>query len=485
MNLRTFLAPRAHSAASLARGTLLISLTSTAFTMSALAQDTTKPATATTKPAAKATNATPAANSSFEATITADEALVRSDASAESGYPFGTLAKGQVVTVVDSVPGWVRVQTSGPAFEGWGGFITQLPTMKLSDDGKSLSFTSTATIVAPNGNEGFLPERSWKAIGFMVPGDTIAVIDTIKGERETYFAVPLSARTSGWIAASSISRNGAPAATTTTTTTAPTTTTTGTDNTTAPKSTATGTETGTTETTTTIDGTDAAKKPTETSTEPKTVKKPKAPAEPKAPTAASKTLDEYKALEQKWNGLAKDTCAMADLQELQVSYANLSRNSEALTPTRQAAKLRSIHITQLIELRDMQEHAKKIAARGEDKAREVQAIEEWLRARQQYTAVGVLNASVVYDGERLPRLYRLQDPTSGLTVAYLTEDPDLKLSSMLGLVVGVKGEKKFDESLRRDIITPTSMTVLRSDKETAIASPEKTESADSGDESGK
>ena len=483
MNLRTFLAPRAHSAASLARGTLLISLTTTVFSMSALAQDTTKPAA--TKPTTKATNATPAANSSFEATITVDEALVRCDASAESGYPFGTLAKGQVVTVVDSVPGWVRVQTSGPAFEGWGGFITQLPTMKLSDDGKSLSFTSTATIVAPNGNEGFLPERSWKAIGFMVPGDTIAVIDTIKGERETYFAVPLSARTSGWIAASAISRNAAPA---TTTTTAPTTTTTGTDNTTdatAPKSTATGTETGTTGTTTTTEGTNAAKKPTEASTEPKTVKKPKAPAEPKAPTAASKTLDEYKALEQKWNGLAKDTCAMADLQELQVSYANLSRNGEALTPTRQAAKLRSIHITQLIELRDMQEHAKKIAARGEDKAREVQAIEEWLRARQQYTAVGVLNASVVYDGERLPRLYRLQDPTSGLTVAYLTEDPDLKLSSMLGLVVGVKGDKKFDESLRRDIITPTSMTVLRSDKETAIASPEKTEGADSGDESGK
>jgi len=147
--------------------------------------------------------------------------------------------------------------------------------------------------------------------------------------------------------------------------------------------------------------------------------------------------------------------------------------------------VRSIQITQLIELRDMQDAAKKIAARGEDKAREVQAIEEWLRARQQYTAVGVLNASVVYDGERLPRLYRLQDPTSGLTVAYLTEDPDLKLSSMLGLVVGVKGDKKFDESLRRDIITATSMTVLRSDKETTISSPEKVDGAESGDDSGK
>ena len=92
---------------------------------------------------------------------------------------------------------------------------------------------------------------------------------------------------------------------------------------------------------------------------------------------------------------------------------------------------------------------------------------------------------MVYDGERLPRLYRLQDPTSGLTVAYLTEDSELKLSSMLGLVVGVKGDKKFDESLRRDIITPASLTVLRSDKETTISTPEKVGTGGSGEENGK
>lgn len=471
MNLRTLTAPRAHSAASLCCGSILISL---ATTFVASAQTTTPAAApATSQATTPAKTATTVADSTYQATIVVDEALVRSDASTESGYPFGTLVRGQVVTVIDDKnAGWVRVRTDGPAFEGWGGFVTQLPSVKLSADGKSLTVTGTAAISAPNGPEGYAPERSWKAIGFLTTNDTVPVLETIKGERETYYAVPLSAKTSGWIVSTAISRNGAPA----TTNPAETGKSAGSGTKAAEKPTAETTNTETTE---------KVKVAEETAPEPKTVKKPKPPAEPKPPSAAMKLLDEYKALEQKWNSMAKDTCARADLQELQTSYSNLSRNTDAVRATRQAAMVRSIQITQLIELRDMQDAAKKIAARGEDKAREVQAIEEWLRARQQYTAVGVLNASVVYDGERLPRLYRLQDPTSGLTVAYLTEDPDLKLSSMLGLVVGVKGDKKFDEGLRRDIITPSSMTVLRSEKETAISSPEKVGGAGSGDDSGK
>lgn len=472
MNLRSLSAPRAHSAASLCCGALLISL---ATTFVASAQTTTT--TPATTPAAATPTAKTVADTTYQATISVDEALVRCDASAESGYPFGTLVRGQTVTVVETRAGWVRVRTDGAAFEGWGGFVTQVPSVKLAADGKSLTVTGTAAITAPNGPEGYSPDRSWKAIGFLTVGDTLPVLETIKGERETYYAVPLSAKTSGWIAATAISRNAAPATATAGETSKPA-------ETIAPQAPAPGTETAETDAPKT-EITEKVKVADETAAAPKTVKKPKPPAEPKAPSAAMKSLEEYKGLEQKWNALAKDTCALADLQELQTSYSNLSRNADAVRATRQAAMVRSIQITQLIELRDMQDAAKKIAARGEDKAREVQAIEEWLRARQQYTAVGVLNASVVYDGERLPRLYRLQDPTSGLTVAYLTEDPDLKLSSMLGLVVGVKGDKKFDESLRRDIITPSSMTVLRSDKETAISSPEKVDGAGSGDDSGK
>ena len=405
---------------------------------------------------------------------------MRSDASAESGYPFGTLVRGQAVTVVETRAGWVRVRTDGASFDGWGGYITQLPPVKLSADGKSITVTGTAAIFAPNFLENNSPERSWKAIGFLTVGDTVPVLETLKGERETYYAVPLSSKTSGWVLSTAITREATPANATTGEATKAAD---GTGNA-APQKPAPGTEQATSPSTKS-DSTEKVKTADETAPEPKTVKKPKAPAAPKPPSAAMKTLDEYKVLEQKWSALAKETCPLADLQELQASYSNLTRNADALRSTRQAAMVRSVQITQLIELRDMQDAAKKIAARGEDKAREVQAIEEWLRARQQYTAVGVLNASVVYDGERLPRLYRLQDPTSGLTVAYLTEDPDLKLSSMLGLVVGVKGDKKFDESLRRDIITPSSMTVLRSDKETAISSPEKVDGAGSGDDSGK
>jgi hypothetical protein len=42
---------------------------------------------------------------------------------------------------------------------------------------------------------------------------------------------------------------------------------------------------------------------------------------------------------------------------------------------------------------------------------------------------------------------------------------------MLGLVVGVKGNEGFDESLRRTIITPKTVAVLQTGTETEIATP--------------
>jgi hypothetical protein len=66
----------------------------------------------------------------------------------------------------------------------------------------------------------------------------------------------------------------------------------------------------------------------------------------------------------------------------------------------------------------------------------------------------------VYDGATLPLLYRLQDPTSGQTVAYLVPDDSYTLSTMLGTLIGVRGEKCFDDALKLDTITPTTIDPL-------------------------
>lgn len=54
-----------------------------------------------------------------------------------------------------------------------------------------------------------------------------------------------------------------------------------------------------------------------------------------------------------------------------------------------------------------------------------------------YAFVGRLTTSTVYNGQRLPRLFRLQAIDSGRTLAYITPDPALDLEAKLGSVVGV------------------------------------------------
>lgn len=418
----------------------------------------------------------------YKATVIADEVLVRAAANTDSGYPFGTLSKGVVVTVTDTKPGWVCISTDGPAFANWGGYVQAGSGVVPSADGRKIKITSTTAIHAPNATADFNPDRSFKAIGYLSTGDEVDVIETVKGASDTFYAVALTAKTSGWISDSAVSRNDA--TTSKTDAAKGSTTTTTTDGATTKSETSTtaeGTESKTT------DGKTTDGKTTDGKTTEKRVRRPAPkPVDPAVPTAAQNALNRLDQLETKWTALPKETCSMADLQELQTGFSNLAQDPDAMRGVRNAAMIRSVQVAQLVELRDLKQRAAQVAARGEDKKQQIADLEKWLAARRTYDAVGVLNASVVYDGERLPRLYRLQDPTSGITAAYLTEDPDLKLSSMLGLVVGVKGNKRYDETLRRDVITPTSMTVLQSTNETEIAAPTKVDRAkDGADNTGK
>ncbi len=79
-----------------------------------------------------------------------------------------------------------------------------------------------------------------------------------------------------------------------------------------------------------------------------------------------------------------------------------------------------------------------------------------LESQRVYTMIGRLVPSVVYDGERLPQLYRVESPEPGSarTLGYLQPDAKLDLAGKLGVVVGIEGDVRFDEALRANIITP-------------------------------
>ena len=86
-----------------------------------------------------------------------------------------------------------------------------------------------------------------------------------------------------------------------------------------------------------------------------------------------------------------------------------------------------------------------------------------LIANREYKVAGRLYPSTVYDGERLPRMYRLVsiDPGVKSTLAYLIPVPEHQLEQKVGAVVGVLGEGTTEPNAMVEIITPTVVDVLR------------------------
>jgi hypothetical protein len=87
-------------------------------------------------------------------------------------------------------------------------------------------------------------------------------------------------------------------------------------------------------------------------------------------------------------------------------------------------------------------------------------------ARADYTMVGRLNSSRVYDGKRLPLLYRLQDPVGGRTLGYVKPTKDVDLTPGLGRMVGIVGTKSYDAGYRLMIVTPRRLDIFIAENNT-------------------
>ena len=86
-----------------------------------------------------------------------------------------------------------------------------------------------------------------------------------------------------------------------------------------------------------------------------------------------------------------------------------------------------------------------------------------LQVERSYSAIGRLLPSAVYDGKRLPRMYRVQsvDTTEApRTLGYIRPDPKLGLESKLNPTVGVVGTPRLDPRLNLLIIEPIKIDVI-------------------------
>ena len=77
-----------------------------------------------------------------------------------------------------------------------------------------------------------------------------------------------------------------------------------------------------------------------------------------------------------------------------------------------------------------------------------------------YHFTGIIMPSTVYNGKKMPRYFRLVDPTDNRTLAYIEPNSVLVPQRHLGLWVGIVGKKHAVKGILNKIITPTQIDVL-------------------------
>ncbi|MEM6333293.1 MAG: hypothetical protein AAF823_08150 [Planctomycetota bacterium] len=82
------------------------------------------------------------------------------------------------------------------------------------------------------------------------------------------------------------------------------------------------------------------------------------------------------------------------------------------------------------------------------------------RSATDYDAVGRLLASSVYNGASLPLMFRLVEPSSGRTVAYVKPGLIGDSRAMLGRIVGVLGPTRYDPVLKLNVVQLETIEAL-------------------------
>lgn len=434
--------------------------------------------------------------------VTANAVNVRSGPSAQSSYAFGKLKQGDVIRLLQNEYGWARVQATGGAFSEMYAYVPADRRVALGADRATAKVNARTELRAPNADAGGAPDKSWKQIGHLDPGTTLAVLGIVDGEKDSVYKVRMPESAEGWVnmqflrsateaevaAAAKAPATGAtaPAATPAAPDAAPATVASRTNEP------LTGEPVALSESATAnapAAGAEIAAAVQATGTDGATG----SPAIPPllgqrgtaetAPAAGNGTTTgeiivernggstrltrttvtrrtTLNDLEDQFKAVRAQPEAGAEFAALQAKYLELAATGELGSGTKAAASTRAQQLGLMIETQTQLQEITRLKSHVEKNTREISEAILDLQRRADYAAVGVLNASAVYDGQHLPELYRVCDPMTGATIAYVLPNPEIALSTMLGTLVGVKGGQEYDPALRLKVISPAMVTLL-------------------------
>lgn len=489
----------------------------------------------------------------YWAAVNANNVFIRCAPSMNASYPFGKLASGDVVQVLEESYGWARVRCAGPAFKSIYGYVPADRRVELSSDGNTIKVTAKTEIKAPNAGSKESPDASWKPIAKLSPGESLVVLGTVEGEREKVYKVALTESAEGFVNLNYLRRASSaevdayrnPVTVAAAPPKPPATPSTGTgpagaksapsggqsprgdanartanadargaggaspsgagpntaggdsanpDGVPPPIAKPISAETSTSEpvdaSAAEMGGPDIGGDATPASANERgtVVTRPKKDAE-RTSAASPQQLEstanrrEYEDLEATWNTVKHEALENAEVNALRSRYLELVTRPNVPAEIREMAKARTEQLGLKVEVQERLYALGRLRSQRDQDLDRIVAIKIAMEARSDYDAVGVLNASSVFDGNRLPALYRLQDPAVGQTVAYVAPREDFELATMLGVLVGIKGEKKYDQALRVNVFVPRSVQILTQRRDPQVSTPASS-SVDAGSPAG-
>lgn len=177
---------------------------------------------------------------------------------------------------------------------------------------------------------------------------------------------------------------------------------------------------------------------------------------------------EQAALNQRWMAL-EATLTATPLYKLDAKAVDQLRAGYVAVVDEESERNPDLAELATMRLRQL-DLAKQINATREDiesgRARISRTDEEIAAARRiidespNYVLRGRLGVSPVFDGVKRPILYRLQDPFSGRSLAYVSPDSGVDLRGMLGQRVGIVGTVRWNPEWRITMVEPERVDLV-------------------------
>jgi hypothetical protein len=194
------------------------------------------------------------------------------------------------------------------------------------------------------------------------------------------------------------------------------------------------------------------------------------PAEtPQRPGAALDAMPSLEALSAAFDAVHRQDTLAAEVDELVAAFERVLANTPATTDNESTRAWLTQRLTLLDIRKQLQKSLQDVAAArarlAEGNEQSAQAMEQ-LQASAIYDYVGKLEKSAVYNGNRLPLMYRLVSIGDGAprTLGYIEPKEGLDLDRKLGVLVGVSGGGSQRADLRLSTIDASSVVVLRSEE---------------------